>query len=176
MMRNEMEYYQEEKYINSSKADGTLKKFIHPTGMLIGGCIMMLIGVYLFFINNLPYLNGINQKFLLLVSYFGILTAAQGSLVFGRGLIGNKWILLHQTVMVVQILVSLSSIMLLVVLYNSPEIIPFLVYNQQSGTLVNIGLPIDLSLAQLIVVGIFALVIVGALNDMYKVGKLEKYK
>ena len=137
---------------------------------------MMIIGVYLYFINTMPLVNGIDSKFLLLVNYFGILTAAQGSLVFARGLIGNKLISLHQTIMVVQILLSLSSITLLVTLYNSPEIIPFLVYNEHSGTFVNIGLPIDFSLVQLIIVGISALVIVGALVDMYKVGKLEKYK
>jgi hypothetical protein len=176
MMRSEMEYYQEENYEGSSKAGKSLEKFIHPTGNIIGGCIMMIIGVYLYFLNYLPLVEGIDPQFLLVVNYFGIFTVAQGSLVFARGLIGNKLITLHQTIMVVQILLSIASITLLITLYNSPEIIPFLIYNEHSGTFVNIGVPIALSYVRLIIIGIAALVVIGALSDMFKAGKLSKYK
>ena len=90
MMKNEMEYYQQEEFVASSQVSKEVKKFIHPVGMLIGGCIVMLIGVFLYFFNGIPYINGIHPEFLMLVNYFGLFTVAQGGLIFLRGLIGNK--------------------------------------------------------------------------------------
>ncbi len=171
-----MEQYEAREYHADSRKNGTLEKFTHPVGLLIGGCIIMLFGVYLYFLGFTPFVKGLHPEFLAIVSYAGLFTVAQGALVFTRGTIGNKWITLHQTIMVLEILLSLGGIVLLVALYNHPIIVPIFSYGIETIDAFIISFPVEASIVQLGVVVIIALTVLGAVSDMYQVGKLEKYK
>ncbi len=171
-----MEQYETREYHANSQRNETLEKFTHPIGLLIGGCIVMLFGVYLYFLGFTPLVKGMHPNFLTIVSYAGLFTVAQGALVFTRGTIGNKWITLHQTIMVLEILLELGSIVLLVALYNHPEIVPIFSYGIETIDAIVISFPVKASIVQLGVVIIIVLTVLGAVSGMYQVGKLEKYK
>ena len=152
------------------------KKFVNPVEMILGGSIIMICGIVLTLSRMNPYLNSLDPIFVMVLEYFGLSIVLQGGIVLLRGVIGNNWVSLHQFMIVVQVILSLASIGLLVVLYYNPSAIPFYLFDETSETFVRMQFPFELRWIQLGISVIIALVIVGALSDIYKAGKLEKFK
>ncbi len=152
------------------------KRFINPLWTIIGGSFVLVFGLILMYSDLTPYILTQDQLFLMILKYFGFITALQGGIIIIRGIIGNNLVSLHQFLRVLQVLVSLASIGLLVVLYNNPSSIPIYNYDELSNTLILIQSPFEIKWIQLAIVIIIALVIIGALSDIYEAGKLEKYK
>ena len=167
MMKTEMKY----RKINEEK-----QHFVSPGGMVIGGLFMILFGIFLVLLTTTSLVGAIAPKFLMVVSYSGIFMFVQGLLVLLRGIIGNRMVGLHQFMIVLYAFLTLCSISLLVILYYEPSVIPFYIYDESDGALVKIAFPFELSLLQLAIVVIIALTIIDALTDLFKAGKLEKYK
>ena len=152
------------------------ERFVNPLGMILSGTFIMLCGLFLGFSRMNPYMKGLDPIFIMVLEYSGLLIASQGGIVVLRGIIGNNWVSLHQFMIVVQVVLSLASIGLLVVLYNNPSAIPYFTYEETTETLVLIEFPFSMRWIQLAMTILIALTIIDALSDVYKAGKLEKYK
>ena len=152
------------------------ERFINPLGTIIGGTVIIMLGLFLMYTNLSPYILTHDQVFLTVLKYFGLIIALQGGIDVIRGIIGNNLVSFHQFFKVIKGIISLSSIGLLVILYNNPSSIPFYNHDELSNTLILIQSPFEMKWIQLALVILIALVILGALSDIYKAGKLEKYK
>ncbi len=157
------------------------ERFINPLGTIIGGTVIIMLGLFLMYTNLSPYILTHDQVFLTVLKYFGLIIALQGGIDVIRGIIGNNLVSFHQFLKVIKGIISLSSISLssiglLVILYNNPSSIPFYNHDELSNTLILIQSPFEMKWIQLALVILIALVILGALSDIYKAGKLEKYK
>ncbi|MHA1688762.1 MAG: hypothetical protein ACTSYC_04845 [Promethearchaeota archaeon] len=152
------------------------ERFINPLWIIIGGTFVMIFGLFLMYSNLSPYILTQDQLFLTVLKYFGLIIALQGGIGVMRGIIGNNEVRLHQFLKIIQVLISLSSMGLLIMLYNNPVSIPFYYYDELSKTLILIQSPFEMKWIQLAIVILIALVILGAISDIYKAGKLEKYK
>jgi lysylphosphatidylglycerol synthetase-like protein (DUF2156 family) len=175
MMKKELEYEDE----NSTKRllnDKKLTQFVNPYLMIVGGIILIIIGLYFHFAQYLPYTQGVDPRFIEYVNLFGVIIALEGLMVLLRGIIGNRLVEIHQGLMAFQIFISLASIYIGIMLYYNPEIIPFLIFSSDVGYFINIGFPFDISYLKLAIVVLIVLTIIGAINDAYKIGKLDKYK
>lgn len=169
------------KYNGTVRMDGVrydkkLTQFINPAVMCIGGIIITCIGIYFHLLTQLPYTQGVSINFISIVNLFGVFLALQGIVVLLRGLIGNRLIVIHQMLMAIQVLISLASLYIGYLLYVNPEVIPILIYNSDVGLFVNLGFPFDISYLKILILFGIILGIIGALNDTYKIGKLDRYK
>jgi hypothetical protein len=175
MMKKEIEYEEENK-MKSLLNDKKLAQFVNPLLMIIGGIILIIIGLHFYIAQYLPYTKGVDPQFIEYVNLFGVIIALEGLMVLLRGIIGNRLVEIHQGLMAFQILISLASIYIGIMLYYNPEIIPFLIFSSDVGHFVNIGFPFDISYLKLVIVILIVLTIIGAIKDAYKVGKLDRYK
>ena len=174
-MKKELEY-EEGNDMESLLNDKKLTQFMNPILMIIGGLILIIIGLHFHFAQYLPYTQGVDAQFIEYVTLFGVVIALEGVIVLLRGILGNRLVEIHQGLMALQILISLASIYIGIMLYYNPEIIPILIFNSDIGHFVNIGFPFNLSYLKLAIVILIVLTIIGAINDAYKIGKLDRYK
>lgn len=151
-------------------------KMISPLAMGIGGLFLTLIGAVFYYQPASPLSQPLKPDFLMIIGYFGILMMMQGMLVLARGIIGNHMVSIHQFLVIVGALISLSGISLLIMLHEDPSIIPFLVYDESSQAFTDIGMPISMEMIKLVIVLIIVLSILSCFGDFYHAGKLSKYK
>ncbi len=154
-----------------------LKPFISPIGEIIGGIIVVSIGIFLITLPIPGLFNLMNPEFLLILRIFGMFTLIEGVLDTTRGVIGNYQVKTHQVIHIITIGVKLAVIPLAVILWSRPDIIPFLIWDDSTNTLVNIGVaPEFYDFCRNIMVLIIVITIVVPIEDIYKIIKLEKYK
>lgn len=175
MMKKELEY-EDGNNMESFLNDKRLTQFANPILMVIGGLILIIIGLHFHFAKYLPYTQGVDAQFTEYVNFFGLIIALEGLIVLLRGIIGNRLVDIHQALMALQILVSLASIYIGIMLYYNPEIIPILIFNSDVGLFVNIEVPFDITYLKLAIVILIVLTIISAINDAYKIGKFDSYK
>jgi len=154
-----------------------LKPFISPIGEIIGGIIVVSIGIFLITFPIPGLVNSMNPGFLLILGFFGVFTLIEGVLDTTRGVIGNYQVKTHQIIHIITIGVKLAVIPLAVILWSRPDIIPFIVWDDSTNTLVNIGVsPEFYDPCKGIMALIIVIIIVVPIEDIYKIIKLEKYK
>jgi len=161
----------------SSRTGKPLKPFISPIGEIIGGIIVVSIGIFLITLPIPGLVSSMNPGFLLILGFFGVFTLIEGILDTTRGVIGNYQVKTHQVIHIITIGVKLAVIPLAVILWSRPDIIPFLIWDESTNTLVNIGVaPEFYDFCRNIMVVIIIITIVVPIEDIYKIIKLEKYK
>lgn len=172
-----LEIAQEKGLPISSRTGKPLKPFISPIGEIIGGIVVIIIGVFLITFPIPGLVNSMNPGFLLILGVFGLLIIIEGGLDTTRGVIGNYKVKTHQIIHIITIGVKLASIPLVVILWSRPDIIPFLIWDNSTNTLVNIGVtPEFYDLCRNIMAVIIVITIITPIEDIYKIIKLEKYK
>ncbi len=166
-----------EEFKVSDIKEKALKPFIKPVGEFIGGSFGIIIGV-LFIVQPMPFLTSlIDQEFLLYLQFAGIFIIIEGALDIIRGLIGNRQPKAHQVVHGITIVVKLTSISVVILMLNRPEIFPILVIQQPSEAFINIGIaPEFYNLFRVIAGIVIALVALSTVENFYKIYKLESYK
>jgi hypothetical protein len=166
-----------EEFRVSDIKEKVLKPFIKPVGEIIGGSFGIIIGV-LFIFQPMPFLTSlIDQEFLLYLQFAGIFIIIEGVLDIIRGLIGNRQPKAHQVVHGITIVVKLTSISVVILMLNRPEVFPILVIQQPSEAFINIGIaPEFYNLFRVIVGIVIALVALSTVENFYKIYKLESYK
>ena len=176
MSKKELEKRKEE-YGKTNEQKKPLKPFIKPVGEIIGSSIGLIFGVFLI-VQPLPFLFSlINGEFLLFLQFAGIFMIIEGGLDMTRGLIGNRQPQAHQIVHIFIIAVKLSSISVILMMMNRPEIFPILIVQQPGEALINIGVaPEFYGLFRTIVGVIIALIAISTIENFYKIYKLESYK
>ena len=154
-----------------------LKPFIKPAGEIIGGIIVIVIGLFLF-IQPIPGLNNlIDPEFLLLVRFGSLFIIAEGVFDMTRGLIGNRQVITHQMIHTITIIIKLSSISIAVLMMMRPEIFPIIVFDEPSDAFINIGIATEFySLFRGIAVLVMIGMVLGTIENFYKIYKLQKYK
>lgn len=166
-----------EEFRVSDIKEKALKPFIKPVGEIIGGSFGIIIGV-LFIVQPMPFLTSlIDQEFLLYLQFAGIFIIIEGTLDIIRGLIGNRQPKAHQVVHGITIVVKLTSISVVILMLNRPEIFPILVIQQPSEAFINIGIAPEFYNFFRVIAGIvIALVALSTVENFYKIYKLESYK
>ncbi len=166
-----------EEFKVSNIKEKALKPFIKPVGEIIGGSFGIIIGV-LFIIQPMPFLTSlIDQEFLLYLQFAGIFIIIESALDIIRGLIGNRQPKAHQIVHGITIAVKLTSISVVILMLNRPDIFPILVIQQPSEAFINIGVASEFyNLFRVIAGIIIALVAISTVENFYKIYKLENYK
>ncbi len=153
------------------------KPFIKPVGEIIGGSIGLIFGVFLIVQPLLFIFNLMDIEFRLFLQFAGIFMIIESGLDITRGLIGNRQPQAHQIVHVFIIAVKLSSISVIIMMMNRPEIFPILVAPQPGAALVNIGIaPEFYGLFRGIAGLIVAIIALSTIDNFYKIYKLESYK
>lgn len=161
----------------SPRTGKPLKPFISPIGEIIGGIIVVSIGIFLITLPIPDLVNSMNPGFLLILGVFGVFTLIEGVLDTTRGVIGNYQVKTHQVIHIITIGVKLAVIPLAVILWSRPDIIPFLIWDESSSTLVNVGVSTEFyDFCRNIMAVIIVITIVVPIEDIYKIIKLEKYK
>jgi hypothetical protein len=140
----------------------SLKPFIHPTSIIVGGIIQMAFGLILIIQPNTDFTHLIEPEFLVLLRFFGVFIISEGCLNLIRGVIGNQLITRHQIIISIKIFLSIMTISLLVVLVEQPELVPFV--------------PFEKHLISWFFAFIILMVIIGAISETYKAVTLEKYR
>ncbi len=161
----------------SPRTGKPLKPFISPIGEIIGGIIVVSIGIFLITLPIPGLVSSMNPGFLLILGVFGVFTLIEGVLNTTRGVIGNYQVKTHQVIHIITIGVKLAVIPLAVILWSRPDIIPFIIWDESTNTLVNIGVaPEFYDFCTNIMAVIIVITIVVPIEDVYKIIKLEKYK
>ncbi|MFX1366018.1 MAG: hypothetical protein ACFFCE_01465 [Promethearchaeota archaeon] len=154
-----------------------LRSYIKPVGVIIGGFIGIIFGIFLILLPIPAVRNLINPEFLLYLQFAGIFMLIEGILDLNRGLIGNRQMLTHQIIHGITIAVKLASISVVVLMLNRPEIFPILIIDNSTETLTNIGIaPEYYAIFRGIACLIIALVALSTIEDFYRIYKAEKYK
>ncbi len=176
MSKKELEKRKEE----NGKADERekpKKPFIKPVGEIIGGSIGLIFGVFLIVQPLLFIFNLMDIEFRLFLQFAGIFMIIESGLDITRGLIGNRQPQAHQIVHVFIIAVKLSSILVILMMMNRPEIFPILIVQNPGEALINIGVaPEFYGLFRIIAGVIIAIVALSTIENFYKIYKLESYK
>ncbi|MBA7505796.1 hypothetical protein ES706_04473 [subsurface metagenome] len=161
----------------SPRTGKPLKPFISPIGEIIGGIIVVSIGIFLIIFPIPGLVNSMNPGFLLILGVFGVQIIIEGGLDTTRGVIGNYKVKTHQIIHIITIGVKLAVIPLAVILWSRPDVIPFLIWDESTNTLVNIEVaPEFYDLYRNLMAVIIVITIITPLEDIYKIIKLEKYK
>lgn len=160
----------------SVKEKKPAKKIIKPAEDIIGGVIGIVFGMILI-IQPIQALNAvIHPEFLVLLQIAGLFMITESGLDLSRGLIGNRQIRAHQILHGVTIIVKLSSISVIIMMMNRPEIFPILIVEEWGQPLINIGVaPEFYGLFRGIAGLIIAIVALTTIENMYKIYKLETY-
>ena len=176
MSKKELEKRKEE-YGKVDEQEKPKKPFIKPVGEIIGGSIGLIFGVFLI-VQPLPFLFSlIDGEFLLFLQFAGIFMIIESGLDITRGLIGNRQPQAHQIVHVFIIAVKLSSISVIIMMMNRPEIFPILIAQNPGEALINIGIaPEFYGLFRIIAGVLIAIVALSTIENFYKIYKLESYK
>ena len=176
MSKKELEKRKEE-YGKVDEQEKPKKPFIKPVGEIIGGSIGLIFGVFLI-VQPLPFLFSlIDGEFLLFLQFAGIFMIIESGLDITRGLIGNRQPQAHQIVHVFIIAVKLSSISVIIMMMNRPEIFPILIAQNPGEALINIGVaPEFYGLFRIIAGVLIAIVALSTIENFYKIYKLESYK
>ena len=154
-----------------------LKPYIKPAGEIVGGFIGIIFGVILI-VQPIPVItNLIDTEFLIFLQFAGLFFVAESALGLIRGLIGNRQMIAHQIIHSIIIIVKLASISVVILMMNRPEIFPFLVVDNPSADLVNIGItPEFYSIFRVIAGVIIAIIALSTIENFYGIIKAEKYK
>ena len=94
------------------------EKFINPASNIIGGFILMVLSTFFLLLTLNLWVGGMNALLISLMRYAGILGVFEGFYTFLRGMIGNSHVKRHQLIIIVQVLTSLSGVLILLTLYN----------------------------------------------------------
>ncbi len=174
--KKELEKRKEE-YGKVDEQEKPKKPFIKPVGEIIGGSIGLIFGVFLI-VQPLPFLFSlIDGEFLLFLQFAGIFMIIESGLDITRGLIGNRQPQAHQIVHVFIIAVKLSSISVIIMMMNRPEIFPILIAQNPGEALINIGIaPEFYGLFRIIAGVLIAILALSTIDNFYKIYKLERYK
>ena len=176
MSKKELEKRKEEPY-KAVEKEKPLKPFIKPIGQIIEGSLGLIFGVFLIIL-PLPFLTIlIHSEFRIFLQFAGIFMILEGVLDMTRGLIGNRQPIAHQIVHVFIIAVKLSSISVIVMMMNRPEIFPILIIQSPGEAFINIGVGTEFyGLFRIIAGVIIAVVALSTIDNFYKIYKLESYK
>ncbi len=154
-----------------------VKPYIKPIGVIIGGVIAIIGGIFLIVLPIPAITSLIETEFLLYLQFAGLFILVEGILDLIRGLIGNRQFFSHQIIHGITIGVKLASISVVVMIMNRPEIFPILVFNEPGETLMNIGLaPEFYDLFRGIAGVIILIIVLTTIEDFYRIFKAEKYK
>ncbi len=175
MSAKSLDKMKDEKGITEEK-ERPSKPFIKPVGEIIGGLFGLIIGV-LFIVQPFPFLTAIiDAEFLLFLQFAGAFMLAEGIIDLIRGLIGNRQLRIHQMIHGILIVVKLSSISVVILMMNRPEIFPILITNTPGGPLINIGIvPGFYNIFRAIAGLVIAAVALSTIEDFYRIYKAEKY-
>jgi hypothetical protein len=152
------------------------KKIIKPAEDIIGGAIGIIFGMVLI-IQPIQAIKAIiHPEFLVLLQIAGLFMITESGLDLSRGLIGNRQIRAHQILHGLTIIVKLSSISVIIMMMNRPDIFPILIVEEWGQPLINIGVaPEFYGLFRGIAGLIIAIVALTTIENMYKIYKLENY-
>ncbi len=154
-----------------------VKTYIKPVGVIIGGAIAIMVGIF-FIVQPIPAITSlIEPEFLLYLQFAGLFILVEGILDLSRGLIGNRQYFAHQIIHGITIGVKLASISVISLMMLRPEIFPILIVNEPGDILTNIGLAPEFYDIFRGIAGVIILVIVlTTIEDFYRIYKAEKYK
>jgi hypothetical protein len=154
-----------------------VKPYIKPIGVIIGGVIAIIVGIF-FIVLPIPAVTSlIDPEFLLYLQFAGLFILVEGILDLSRGLIGNRQFFTHQIIHGITIGVKLASISVVILMMLRPEIFPILVVNEPGDTLINIGIaPEYYAIFRGIAGVIIAVIVLTTIEDFYRIYKAEKYK
>jgi len=154
-----------------------VKPYIKPIGVIIGGLIAIIIGIF-FIVQPIPAITSlINLKFLIYLKFAGLFMLVEGILDLSRGLIGNRQFFTHQILHGITIGVKLASISVVILMMMRPEIFPILIVNEPGDNIINIGIaPEYYAIFRGIAGLIIALIVLTTIEDFYRIYKAEKYK
>jgi hypothetical protein len=156
-----------------------VKPYIKPIGEIIGGVLGIIFGIFLVLqpISAVFSPSLIDQEFLLFLQFAGIFILIEGILDLNRGLIGNRQMIAHQVLHIILIGVKLSSISVVILMMNRPEIFPILIVGEPGDALINIGIaPEYYAIFRAIAGLLIAIVALSTIEDFYRIYKAEKYK
>ena len=154
-----------------------LKPYIKPAGEIVGGFIGIIFGVILIVQPTPVITNLIDTEFLIFLQFAGLFMVAQSALGLIRGLIGNRQMIAHQIIHAITIIVKLTSISVVILMMNRPEIFPILVVDNPSASFVNIGIaPEFYSIFRVISWVIIAIIVLTTIENFIGITKAEKYK
>ncbi|MCK5341803.1 MAG: hypothetical protein KAR20_00285 [Candidatus Heimdallarchaeota archaeon] len=160
----------------SVKEKKPAKRIIKPAEDIIGGTIGIVFGMVLI-IQPISTINAIiHPEFLVLLQIAGLFMITESGLELSRGLIGNRQIRAHQILHGVTIVAKLTSISVIILMMNRPDIFPILIVEEWGQPLVNIGIaPEFYGLFRGIAGLLIAIVALSTIENMYKIYKLETY-
>ncbi len=175
--KQQLEIAREKGILISEIKKKPLKPYIKPVGVIIGGFIGIIGGIFLIIL-PIPVVRVlIAPEFLTYLQFAGIFILIESILDLNRGLIGNRQMVTHQILHGITIGVKLASISVVILIMNRPEIFPILFVDGDTNTLVNIGIsPEYYGIFRGIAGLIIALVALSTIEDFYRIYKAEKYK
>jgi len=154
-----------------------VKPYIKPIGVIIGGVIAIIVGIF-FIVLPIPAVTSlIDPEFLLYLQFAGLFILVEGILDLSRGLIGNRQFFTHQIIHGITIGVKLASISVVILMMLRPEIFPILLVNEPGDPLINIGIATEYYAIFRGIAGvIIAVIVLTTIEDFYRIYKAEKYK
>jgi hypothetical protein len=152
-----------------------VKPFIKPSEKIIGGIIGLIGGAFIISFTVSKLTETFHPEFLMIIQVFGIFIIVDGVLTLIRGIVGENAVLMHQIFIIATAALKLASIWFLFMIYNNPEIVSILFFEENSWQIM--ALPKSYYEAFKNVMLILIIIqVISALVDLYKAGHLEKFK
>ena len=175
--KRELEIAKERGLPISPKTGKPFKPIVKPAEKIVGGVITIVFGIILLTLPFPGIEDLINPAFLLIIRVMGVYIVVDGGIDVIRGILGNQVIIGQQITLVLKVGLAIAWIPLLIIILNSPEIIPIISYNGNSNIWYSIQIPIEYHEAfRNIIAVIIAITVISAIYNVYKAGTLEKYK
>jgi hypothetical protein len=175
--QRELEIAREKGFPTSPKTGKPLKPFIKPAGEIVGGILGIGFGFFLLIIPIPALVELLNPEFILLLRIIGLISIIEGSFNLTRGLIGNEQPQTHQKILVMTLMLKFASLAVVVIMWNRPDIFPIFNWNNETSTFINIGIATQFyDVYKIVFTVIILFTVVGIIEDLYNIIKLENYK
>jgi len=173
--KRELEIAREKGLPISTETGKPLKPFIKPGGEIIGGILGIGFGILLLIFPFAFIEDILNPQFILLLRILGLISVFEGSCNLSRGLLGNNQPQTHQKLLTITLILKFVALGVIIVMFTQPSMNPLFYWNVIPNVQVNVEFPFQDTYR--IIFAVFVIMtILGIIEDIYKIVKLERYK
>lgn len=159
----------------SPKTGEPMKPFVKPIEKVVGGAFGMVFAMILI-IQPVPgFFSLMAPEFRLYLFLFGILFLIDAITSFIRGALGNRYVLVHQGINGITIVLKLIVFPMFITLAFSAEIIPIIFWDETGLILMEIP-PEFIEFYKISMIALSFVILASIAANIYEIYKLQKYK
>lgn len=151
-----------------------LKPFVKPLEKYIEGALGMVFAIILMIQPVPEFFSLMVLEFRVYLVLFGVLFLIDAITSFIRGFLGNRYVLAHQVIQGITIILKLVAFPIFITLASRPEIIPIMYWDESGLTLIQI--PVQFIDSYKITMVLLSFIILATIaSNIYEIYKLQKY-